>query len=92
MNVALVKVEVNGVRGTFIIDIGASYVSIESSYAERAKIRYTDQSEITFTTANGLAKGNLSKADTVLLGKLEAKHVPVVVTGMAMPPPRRPEA
>lgn len=35
--------------------------------------------EITLTTANGAAKGKLSKASRVTLGSLEASDVPVVV-------------
>ena len=78
-HVVLVKAEVNGVRGTFILDTGASYVSVKSGFAERAKIPQTATIDITLSTANGLAKGKLSKADKVQLGKLAAANVPVVV-------------
>jgi clan AA aspartic protease (TIGR02281 family) len=78
-NVVTVKAEINGVRGVFVLDTGASYLSIKSAFAERAKIPLVDASEITLMTANGQAKGKLSKADKVLLGKLEAANVPVVV-------------
>jgi tetratricopeptide (TPR) repeat protein len=61
-NVVRVKVEINGVRGTFILDTGASYVSVSSEFAGRAKIPLTQSNEITLSTANGLAKGRLSKA------------------------------
>ena len=73
------KVEVNGVRGTFIIDTGASYVSVKSDFADRAKIPQSNLSEITLATANGLTKGKLSSAEKVVLGKLLASKVPVVV-------------
>jgi len=75
----IVKAEVNGVRGNFILDTGASYVSVKSEFADRAKIPQTNTMEIKLATANGLAKGKLSKADKILLGKLEATNVPVVV-------------
>jgi clan AA aspartic protease (TIGR02281 family) len=78
-NVVPVKVEVNGVKGTFTLDTGASYVSVKSEFAERAKIASTDANEITLFTANGAAKGKLSKADKVQLGRLQAVNVPVVV-------------
>ena len=77
-DVVRVKAQVNGVQGVFIIDTGASYVSVKSAFAERAKIPQTN-SEITLATANGTAKGSLSKADKIVLGKLEAIGVPVVV-------------
>ena len=78
-NVVTVKAEINGVRGVFILDTGASYLSVKSAFADRAKIPQTDLSEITLMTANGTAKARLSKADKVVLGKLEATNVPVAV-------------
>jgi clan AA aspartic protease (TIGR02281 family) len=78
-NVVTVKAEINGVRGVFILDTGASYLSMKSAFADRAKIPQADTGEITLMTANGLAKAKLSKADKVRLGKLEATNVPVAV-------------
>jgi len=75
----LAKGEVNGVRATFIIDTGASYVSLKRAFAERAKVSMASASEITLTTANGRAKGKLTHADVVTLGRLRAADVPVVV-------------
>ncbi len=77
-NVVTVKAEINGVRGLFILDTGASYLTMKSSFADRAKIPQT-QTEITLVTANGQAKATLSKADKVMLGKLAATNVPVAV-------------
>ena len=77
--VVLVKAEVNGVKGTFILDTGASYLTVRSSFAERAKIPLSGAGEITLATANGLVKAKLSKADKVALGKLEARNVPTAV-------------
>ena len=77
--VVTAKADINGVMGLFIIDTGASYVSVKSQFAERAKIPHAEGNEIKLATANGLAKGKLSKANTVLLGKLRAVNVPVVV-------------
>ncbi len=76
--VVTVKAEVNGTRGTFILDTGASYLSVKSDFAERAKIPQTSMA-VTLATANGLTKGSLSKAETVRLGRLEATNVPTVV-------------
>ena len=79
-NVVTVKAEINGVRGVFILDTGASYLSVKSAFADRAKIPQSDaMSEITLMTANGQAKAKLSKADKVMLGKLEAVNVPVAI-------------
>jgi clan AA aspartic protease (TIGR02281 family) len=80
-NVITVKAKINDVPGLFILDTGASYVSVKSAFASRAKIADTGISEITLMTANGQTKAKLSKADKVVLGKLEAINVPVAVQG-----------
>ena len=38
-NVVTVKAEINGVRGLFILDTGASYLTVKSGFADRAKYR-----------------------------------------------------
>lgn len=78
-NVVAVKAEINGVRGLFLLDTGASYVTMRSSFADRAKIALTDAGEITLATANGMVKARLSTAAKVTLGKLEAINVPVAI-------------
>jgi aspartyl protease family protein len=78
-NVVTVKVQINGVSGMFILDTGASYVSIRSSFAGRAKIPDAGSTEITLITANGQTKAKLSTADKVTLGRLEASNVPVAI-------------
>lgn len=78
-DVVTVKAEINGVRGIFVLDTGASYLSVKAAFAERAKIATADRGDITLMTANGTVKAKLAKADKVLLGKLEASNVPVAV-------------
>jgi aspartyl protease family protein len=78
-NVVTVRAEINGVKGVFILDTGASYVAVKSAFASRAKISLTGASEITMVTANGQTKAKLSKADKIALGSLQAVDVPVAV-------------
>jgi clan AA aspartic protease (TIGR02281 family) len=78
-SVVTVKAEINGAKGLFILDTGASYVSVKSAFAERAKISLDGASEIILATANGQARAKLSKADKVALGSLQAANVPVAV-------------
>ncbi len=78
-NVVTVKVEINGVRGLFILDTGATYVAMKSNFADRAKISQAGAGEITLATANGLTKAKLAKADKVTLGRLVATNVPVAI-------------
>lgn len=73
------RAKINGVAGVFIIDTGASYVSLKSTFADRAKINYAKGGVIRLSTANGTANGRLAKADAVALGRLTAGNVPVVV-------------
>jgi clan AA aspartic protease (TIGR02281 family) len=77
--VIMVKAEVNGVKGNFVLDTGATFVTIKSTFNDKAKVPIGDAREITMLTANGPAKGLLTRADKVLLGGLEATNVPVVV-------------
>ena len=51
----------------------------DSTSSDRAHIPLADTTEITLSTANGLAKAKLSKADKVALGRLTATNVPVAV-------------
>ncbi|WP_426419377.1 TIGR02281 family clan AA aspartic protease [Bradyrhizobium genosp. A] len=78
-DVVTVKATINGVSGLFILDTGATYVSVKSTFAGRAKIPDAGASEITLMTANGQSRAKLSRADKVALGKLEATNVPVAV-------------
>lgn len=78
-DIVTVKATINGVSGLFILDTGASYVSVKSTFASRAKIPDAGTSEITLMTANGQSKARLSRADKVALGKLEASNVPVAI-------------
>ena len=78
-NVVTVKAEINGVRGLFILDTGATFVAMKSNFADRAKISQAGAGEITVTTANGSTKAKLAKADKVTLGKLAATNVPVAI-------------
>lgn len=73
------RAEINGVKGVFVIDTGAGFVSVKKAFADRAKIPYGGGGDITLHTANGTAKGKLAKADKVSLGRLQAGNVPVVV-------------
>ncbi|MBV8426328.1 MAG: retroviral-like aspartic protease family protein [Hyphomicrobiales bacterium] len=78
-NLAAVKVEINGTAGLFILDTGASFVSVQQDFAKRAYLKINPDSKIVLHTANGDTSGMLSKADSIKLGSLTAKNIPVVV-------------
>jgi clan AA aspartic protease (TIGR02281 family) len=74
-----VPVVVNNVAGNFILDTGASFVALKDSFAKKAKVQVEAGSSVHLHTANGLAEGQLGRADTIQLRSLKAKGVPVVV-------------
>lgn len=76
-NVVIVKAEINGVKGSSILDTSASYVSVRSEFADRAKIPQISANEITLITAHGETKAILARADRIKLGSLQATGVPV---------------
>jgi len=74
-----VPVIINNVAGTFILDTGAAFVAVGTSFAKRAKIEIEQSSSVRLHTANGITEGQLGRADTIQLRSLKAKSVPVVV-------------
>lgn len=78
-NVVRVPVLVNGVRGTFILDTGASFVTMSQGFAQKAKIQADQGDAVRMRTANGVVEGKRERAATVQLRSLLAKDVSIVV-------------
>jgi aspartyl protease family protein len=74
-----VPVVINNVSGTFILDTGAAFVALKDSFAKKAKVQVETGSTVRLHTANGIADGQLGRADTIQLRSLKAKSVLVVV-------------
>src|SRR5262249_38791916 len=72
-------VTINGVRGNFILDTGATFVSLKNAFAQKAKVQVDQDSTVRLHTANGIAEGKRGRAETIQLRSLLAKDVPVVV-------------
>lgn len=70
---------INGVRGTFILDTGATFVSVKKAFADKAKIATEDGSSIKLHTANGQVDARMGRAQSVQLKSLKAEDVPVAV-------------
>ncbi len=77
--VVKVPVTINNVSGTFILDTGASFVALKDSFAKKAKVEIEGGSSVHLRTANGIADGQLGRADTIQLRSLKATSVPIVV-------------
>jgi clan AA aspartic protease (TIGR02281 family) len=78
---AVVKlpVSINGTRGIFILDTGATFVSLKNSFAQKAKVQVDSNSTVRLNTANGSNTAKRGRAGTVQLRSLQAKDVPIVV-------------
>ncbi len=74
-----VPVVINNVSGTFVLDTGASFVVITTSFANKAKIDIEQGSTIHLHTANGVVDGKRGRADMIQLRSLKARAVPVVI-------------
>lgn len=77
--VATVAVVVNGIRGNFILDTGATYVSMKASFAKKAAIQIEPGVTLKLSTANGLTEATRGNAASIKLRSLEARNVTVAV-------------
>lgn len=78
-DVTLAKVSINGVKGTFVVDSGASVVTVDTAFAEKAKITSQNARKILTHTANGVAEATLTTAANVELGKVHAQNVSTAI-------------
>ena len=77
-DVIKVDASINGVKGSFVIDTGATFVTIKKKFAEKAGLKATGQ-RMKLNTANGTVDGYLTKAKSVKLRSLELERVQVVI-------------
>ncbi|TQV66953.1 TIGR02281 family clan AA aspartic protease [Exilibacterium tricleocarpae] len=71
---------INGKPVEFLVDTGATSVSMNLPTAKRLGINYRIGREITLSTANGLAKAFLVKLDSVRIGEVEVRNVEATVS------------
>jgi aspartyl protease family protein len=76
---------INGQAAQFMVDTGASTVSIGASDAERMGLNYRSGRSVNISTANGTAQGWRLSLRSVRLGDVEVFDVDAVVTPQAMP-------
>jgi aspartyl protease family protein len=77
--IVTLSVSVNGVPGRFVLDTGATFVSLKRSFAQRAKVEVDEASSVRLNTANGVVEARRGHAKSVSLKKLAAQNVAVVV-------------
>jgi clan AA aspartic protease (TIGR02281 family) len=78
-NVVNVQATVNGVRSNFILDTGATFVSLKPAFAQKAKVQVDQDSTVKLRTANGIVDAKRGRAAVIQLRSLQAKDVPIVV-------------
>lgn len=74
-DVITAKVSINGVPGVFIVDTGASLVSLTKAFAERAKLPLSGDYSVRMQSANGISLGQRSSAKQIQIGRVEANDV-----------------
>jgi clan AA aspartic protease (TIGR02281 family) len=78
-NVVTLTATINGVPGRFVLDTGATFVALKTSFAQRAKVDIDRDSVVRLSTANGVAEAKRGRAKTIEVRSLQAKDVPIVV-------------
>jgi aspartyl protease family protein len=70
---------INGQRGVFLLDTGASYVTLKQSFARRAGITVDAGRVVRLKTANGVTSAQRGVADSIQIRDARARDVSVVV-------------
>jgi clan AA aspartic protease (TIGR02281 family) len=70
-------VAINGKRGVFVLDTGATFVALKRAFAQKAAVVVDEGSAVRLHTANGITDRKLGRAATVQLRSLRAKDVPI---------------
>jgi len=76
---------INGRAAYFLVDTGASMVSMGASDAERFGVDYRSAQPMQLNTANGVAMGWRVKLNAVRVGDVELRDVDAVVGQQGMP-------
>jgi tetratricopeptide (TPR) repeat protein len=77
--VRTLTVVVNGVAGNLILDTGATFVSITSQFALKAKVATEPGNQVIMKTVGGKTLAEIGYANSVSVGKAEAKSVVTAV-------------
>lgn len=76
---------INGQAMQYLVDTGATAVSIGQPEADRLGLAYRNGQPVLMTTANGTIQGWRLKLDSVRVGELELRSVDAVVTPQSIP-------
>ena len=76
---------INGQSVRFLVDTGATAISLSKSDADRMRIRYASGQMVSLQTANGVIAGYVTTLDRVRIGDVEISGVQAVVAERDMP-------
>lgn len=77
--------QINGRTVNFMVDTGASVVSLSVADAEAIGLRYQAGQQVQVNTANGVSVGWRTRLDRVRLGSVDVYDVDALVTPAPMP-------
>ena len=70
---------INGGTTQFLVDTGATAISISQAEAERLSLRFRDGRRLQTHTANGIVPAHALYLDTVRIGDVEVRNVEAIV-------------
>jgi aspartyl protease family protein len=76
---------INGSSVRFLVDTGATVVSMSAQEADRIGLQYRSGTPLQLNTANGAVQGFQIHLTSVGLGGVEVYNVPAIVTASPMP-------
>jgi aspartyl protease family protein len=76
---------INGTSVRFLVDTGATVVSMSAQEADRIGLQYRTGTPLQLNTANGAVQGFQISLTSVGLGGVEVYNVPAIVTANPMP-------
>jgi aspartyl protease family protein len=77
--------QINGASVRFLVDTGATEVSMSADEADRIGLQYRSGTPVALYTANGTTQGYKIHLNSVRLGGVEVYNVEAIVTGNSMP-------
>ena len=76
---------INGKATQFMVDTGATAVSMGAAQAQQMGLNYTSGRPVRMNTANGQTIGYLVTLDSVRVGDVEVRNVEAIVAQQSMP-------
>jgi len=77
--------QINGASVRFLVDTGATQVSMSAQEADRIGLQYRSGTPVLMSTANGAVQGFQVHLTSVRLGEVEIYNVQAIVTANPMP-------